>query len=160
MFYAGKRVTDGVLGFFLSPDGIEPCVELTEEQHRALFDGQASGKRICWQPDGTPYLDDPPPPTLEQITAQYTDAVQARLDAFASTRGYDGILAAGSYVTSTNQQYRAEAEYCISARDLTWAAFFDLLAAVEAGERDTPTLDELLAELPELAWPTPEGDLQ
>jgi len=33
-------------------------------------------------------------------------------------------------------------------------------AEVEAGERAMPTLDELLAELLELVWPTPEGDLQ
>jgi len=42
----------------------------------------------------------PPPPTAEQIVAQYTAAIQKRLDDFARTRDYDGILSAASYATS------------------------------------------------------------
>ena len=95
----------------------------------------------------------PPPPTPEQIQKQFTDAIQARLDAFARTKNYDGILSAASYATSTNPQFRAEGQYAVEARDATWAAAYAILGAVLAGERPMPTLDEVMAELPELAWP-------
>ena len=89
----------------------------------------------------------------EKIIAEFTARVQARLDTFAKTRGYDGILSACSYATSTNPRFAAEGQYCVEARDATWAKCYEVLAAVEAGSRPMPTLDELLAELPVLTWP-------
>jgi hypothetical protein len=58
--FTGKRLSDGVYGFFLTVDGIDPCVEISDEEHKNLFEGQANGKQIYWHDDGTPYLDDPP----------------------------------------------------------------------------------------------------
>ena len=95
----------------------------------------------------------PPPPTPEQIVAQYTAAVQKHLDDFARTRGYDGILSAATYATSTVPKFKAEGQYAVEARDATWAKCYEVLAAVEAGSRPMSTLDELLAELPVLEWP-------
>lgn len=94
-----------------------------------------------------------PPPAPEQIIAQYTAAVQKHLDDFARTRGYDGILSAATYATSTVPKFKAEGQYAVEARDATWAKCYEVLAAVEAGSRPMPTLDELLAELPVLTWP-------
>lgn len=91
--------------------------------------------------------------TPAEILSAYTAAVQARLDDFARTRGYDGILSACSYATSTNAKFAAEGRYCIEARDNTWAACYATMADVESGKRSMPTLDEILAELPKLAWP-------
>jgi hypothetical protein len=93
------------------------------------------------------------PPTAEQIIAQYTAAVQKHLDDFARTRGYDGILSAATYATSTVPKFKAEGQYAVEARDATWAKCYEVLAAVEAGSRPMPTLGELLAELPVLTWP-------
>ena len=83
----------------------------------------------------------------------FTDAIQARLDAFAQTRNYDGILSAATYATSTVPQFRAEGQYAVEARDATWAAGYAILGAVLAGERPMPTLEEVMAELPPLEWP-------
>ena len=44
-------------------------------------------------------------------------------------------------------------QYAVEARDATWAKCYEILALVESGSRQIPTLDELLAELPVLAWP-------
>lgn len=74
---------------------------LTEAELQALFD---------------------PPPTEEQIIAAFTAAIQERLDAFAQTRAYDGILSACSYVASSVPKFAAEGAYCVAARDATWAA--------------------------------------
>lgn len=94
-----------------------------------------------------------PVPTPEQLQADYTARIQQRLDAFARTRGYDGILSAASYVTSTNAQFAKEGQYCVGARDATWAKGYEVMAAVQAGTRPMPTWAELEAELPALAWP-------
>ena len=89
----------------------------------------------------------------EKIIAQYTAAVQKHLDDFARTRGYDGILSACTYATSTNPRFAAEGQYAVEARDATWTKFYEVLAAVEAGSRPMPTMEELIAELPVLEWP-------
>lgn len=129
------------------------AVEITAEEHQAIIDGQSQGKLIQVDASGHPILVDPPPPTSEQIIAQYTDGVQQHLDNFARTRNYDGILSAATYVTSTVPKFKAEGQYAVEARDATWAKCYEILAAVEAGTRPMPTLDELLAELPALVWP-------
>jgi hypothetical protein len=87
------------------------------------------------------------------ITDQFTAKFQARLDAFARTRGYDGILSACTYATSANPKFAAEGQYCVQARDATWATCYEILNAVQSGARPTPTWEELEAELPALQWP-------
>lgn len=95
----------------------------------------------------------PPPPTQEQIIAQYASAVQQRLDDFAKTRGYDGILSAATYATSLIAKFAAEGQCAVAARDATWAKCGQILAEVQAGTRPLPTLVELVSELPLLEWP-------
>lgn len=94
-----------------------------------------------------------PPPDINEIVATYTIAIQKHLDSFAQTRSYDGILSAATYATSQVPKFKAEGQYAVEARDTTWAKCYEILAAVEAGSRPMPTLDELLAELPVLTWP-------
>ena len=86
------------------------------------------------------------------IQAEFTQAIQERLDSFAQTRGYDGIMSAASYATSTDPIFRAEGEQAVALRDATWRACYSLLADVLAGNRETPTLEEVVAELPALTW--------
>lgn len=45
-------------------------VEITDEQHAALMDGQAAGKMIAADADGNPVLVDQPAPTAEQLLKQ------------------------------------------------------------------------------------------
>ena len=86
------------------------------------------------------------------MQAEFTNAIQQRLDAFAQTRGYDGIMSACSYFGSANPRFKAEADTAIALRDATWEQCYAILDAVLAGERDVPTLDEIVAELPVLTW--------
>ena len=87
-----------------------------------------------------------------ELKQQFTDAVQQRLDAFAQTRGYDGIMSAASYYGSSNPKFKAEADRAIQLRDNTWAICYTILDDVLAGKRPIPTLDEIFVELPELTW--------
>jgi hypothetical protein len=104
-----------------------------------------------------PVVEDTPDPTPEEELAAlqkaFTDAIQARLDSFAQTRGYDGIVSACTYATDPHPVFAAEGQYAVEARSATWAAAYAILGAVLAGERPMPTLDEVFTELPRLAWP-------
>ena len=83
-----------------------------------------------------------------------TDAVQKRLDDFAATRNYMGILSACTYATSTVPTFAAEGQYCVGARDATWAKCYEILAGVEAGTTPMPSgFADIEPELPVLQWP-------
>ena len=129
------------------------AVEITDEEHAALIEGQASGKIITADENGYPILSDPPPPTTEQVIASYTAAVQQHLDDTAKQRGYDGILSACTYATSTNAKFSAEGQAAVAWRDAVWATCYATLAAVESGAAVMPTIDELMAVLPAIIWP-------
>lgn len=94
-----------------------------------------------------------PAPTQAEILATYTAAIQVHLDDFAKSRGYDGILSACTYASSTVPKFASEGQCCVNARDNTWAASYTILADVESATRTMPTIAEMLAELPLLAWP-------
>lgn len=86
----------------------------------------------------------------ESITA----ATQERLDTFARTRNYDGILSACTYASSTILKFQIEGQYCVEARDATWAKLYQIMAEVEAGTRPMPSgYANIEDELPELVWP-------
>ncbi len=82
------------------------------------------------------------------------DATQVRLDTFAKTRNYDGILSACTYATSAVLKFKTEGQYCVNQRDATWAKLYQMLAEVQAGTRPMPTgYTDIEAELPVLVWP-------
>lgn len=99
--------------------------------------------------------------TAEELEAQVqalqnsiVDATQLRLDTFAQTRNYSGILSASTYATSNVARFQAEGEYCVNQRDATWAKLYQILAEVQAGTRPMPTgYADIEAELPVLVWP-------
>ncbi|MFN4328292.1 MAG: hypothetical protein ACK4FF_05395 [Limnobacter sp.] len=130
------------------------AVEITTEEHSALLAAQSEGKVIKWDSKKKkPVAVDPPPPTREQVVQTYKAHIQHRLDDFCRTREYDGVLSCCTYVTSKVTKFRTEALYMLEKRDETWDIGTQILADVEAGTRPIPTLEELDAELPALAWP-------
>lgn len=96
----------------------------------------------------------PPQPTQQEIADQFVAAIQERLDNFARTRNYDGILSACTYATSTVAKFKSEGQACVNLRDATWAAAYELLGKVQAGQRQMPSsLADIEADLPALEWP-------
>lgn len=82
------------------------------------------------------------------------DGAQRRLDNFAQTRNYSGMLSLCTYATSTNAKFQAEGQYGVEVRDATWAKLYEILAEVEAGTRPVPSgYSDIEAELPALQWP-------
>lgn len=96
----------------------------------------------------------PPQPTQDELRARFSLAIQARLDAWARTRNYDGVLSATTYATSTVPKFQAEGQRAVELRDQTWAAAYAILADVLAGTRPMPaSLVDIEADLPVLEWP-------
>lgn len=90
----------------------------------------------------------------DDIHSVVVAATQKRLDDFARTRNYDGILSLCTYATSTNPTFAKEGQYGVNMRDATWAKLYEMLAEVEAGIRPVPTgYVDIEAELPVLGWP-------
>lgn len=88
----------------------------------------------------------------EYAVRELTSAVQTLLDTTASTRGYDGILSACTYATSTNPVFAAEAQACVEWRDACWTHCYQVMNNVQTGLRAIPTVAELLSELPAISW--------
>lgn len=88
------------------------------------------------------------------VKAAIANEAQRRLDAFARTRGYDGILAACTYATSAIPQWAAEGQACVNLRDAMWGALYTIMSEVQAGTRDIPvSIADIEADLPTLQWP-------
>lgn len=80
-------------------------------------------------------------------------AIQAHVDATARARNYgDGALLA-SYAVSTVAIWSAEAAAFVAWRDAVWLYAYAQLDLALGGERQIPTIAELLAELPAISWP-------
>lgn len=89
-----------------------------------------------------------------KVIAEIVKKVQKRLDDFARTRAYDGILSACTYATSTVTKFQTEGQYCVNARDATWSKCYEILAEVENNIRPPVyTYEEIESELPVLQWP-------
>jgi hypothetical protein len=89
-----------------------------------------------------------------EVKNEIIDATQKRLDDFAQTRNYDGILSACTYATSAVPKFATEGQYCVEVRDTTWAALYDILGKVQAGTRPQPSgYSDIESDLPVLTWP-------
>lgn len=110
-----------------------------------------------WTPDPTKII------TAEQKAAAqkaaalagYKTAFDAHLDAIAQERQYDNRLTIVAYLSSTNPAWAAEAEAFIGWRDACLGKMFELLAAVEAGEIQPPTIEEFIGAMPAISWLEP-----
>lgn len=98
-------------------------------------------------------LDDAPAPAPQQVIEQFRVAIQAHVDATAQSRRYDNGVSLASYVNSTVPQWAAEATAFVAWRDAVWAYSYAELDKVLNEEREQPTVEDFLAELPAISWP-------
>lgn len=125
--------------------------QATEAAVQAEIDAKATQTNGVFVPSEDTFE---PLSPAEKLKAQIVEATQARLDDFARTRNYDGILSACTYADSTVPTFQAEGQYCVSARDQTWATLYQIMAEVEAGTRPMPSgYADIEGDLPVLTWP-------
>jgi len=91
-----------------------------------------------------------------ETSRAYQDRVQGMLDAAAQTSGYDNITTACSYAGAPNP-FQEEGQSFLAWRGAVWQHCYTALAAVQAGQRELMTIEELLAELPVREIPTTEA---
>lgn len=92
----------------------------------------------------------PPAPTLTDVAANLTVAVEAWLDATAHGNGYASLERCVSFLNSSIKQWADDAAAALAWRDAVWVAAFqwqqDALANPPAV---MPTADEVIAGLPQ-----------
>lgn len=96
----------------------------------------------------------PPAPDTAAITKLYEQAVQAKLDGAAIAARYDSIATAVSYAEEPAvPKFQNDGIAFRAWRSLVWAYAYQQLALVLAGEREQPTIEAFLLELPVLELP-------
>jgi len=137
----------------LEPDEfLVPAFATTAEPPETVPEGAyARWNGAVWQVFVPPPPLEPelPTPTPEEIQAALTAAVQAHLDGYASSWGYDGMWSAVTYADEPAvPQFAAEGAALRAWRSNVWAACHEVLAEVQAETRPVPTEEALLADLP------------
>ena len=87
-----------------------------------------------------------------KIKATLLKAVDDYMDRTVQERGYDNIAKCVTYEGDIDPIFNAEGTAAKQWRSKVYRKCYDILAEVEAGLRDVPTVEELIAELPEIEW--------
>lgn len=141
-------------GFF--PDDAEnlpeDVVDIPNEYHTELFNGQATGKRIVINEDGYPVLAEIAEPTEAELIIRYEFLLDKHLDSVAHQYRYDDrksfALRAG-YPGPYQTEGIAFAQWMDECNVLA----FDTLTQVQGGLIPMPTEAEFIDSLPEFAFP-------
>jgi hypothetical protein len=83
----------------------------------------------------------------------YQRAIQAMVDETARGQLFNDGVTMASYVSSTVEPWAAQAQAFVAWRDNVWQYAYSELSKVQAGEREQPTIEAFLLELPEIVWP-------
>lgn len=95
-----------------------------------------------------------PAKTAPQIE-DYQRAIQVAVDEAARSKQFNDGVTLASYTSSTVEPWAAQALAFVAWRDNVWQYSYSELSKVQAGEREQPTVEAFLLELPEITWPTP-----
>lgn len=95
-------------------------VVLTPAEHMALMDGQGAGKVITFHKGAKPTLEDPPPPTDEELAARVRQKRDALIDGIEwRIQRYQQQSALGVETTDSTESYAAILAYMQALRDIT-----------------------------------------
>lgn len=92
----------------------------------------------------------PPPPTL----SDFQTAIQAHVDQVAQSKQYNDAVTLASYDTENqpNPVWKAEASSFVVWRSSVWEYVNAQLLLFEQNQREIPTIEEFLEELPIIEW--------
>ncbi|MFT3732983.1 MAG: hypothetical protein QM780_16445 [Hyphomicrobium sp.] len=107
-----------------------------------------------WTPEAVAVVREAALASLPVLTeADYSRAIQGVIDTMAQSHNYADGVSLASYKDSTVPNWAAEASAFIAWRDAVWSYVYSQLAAVQAQERNQPTVSGLIGELPAITWP-------
>ena len=145
------RFSPSTLGFyplFVSYSSLpDDVIEVPDELWRALM-----GKSIEIGIDGLPQEKSPAP--IDPVNT-LTAALQGAMDEEARMYGYDDIKTAITYRGDPNPVFAAQAEAFFVKRSAVWTQAYALLAQVEQGLAQFPTVEEAIAMMPVLQIDVP-----
>ena len=84
------------------------------------------------------------------LQTEYELPIEDLMDKKAQEKRYKNADRLMVYTSSTNRQWKAEADEFVQWRDDMFAYCYQVLNDIAAGNRDVPTVQELLSELPEI----------
>lgn len=84
---------------------------------------------------------------------EYAEAIQKHIDTTAQSKDYENGVSLVSYNDSTNTKWASEAQTFIVWRDSVWAYAYNLMEQVKQGLAVQPTIEQLIAQLPQIVWP-------
>lgn len=83
----------------------------------------------------------------------FTTFVQNYMDSKVKERNYDSVhTCIGTYIDSPVKKFADEAKAVKDWVSYVWEKCYSIIDEVKAGERDLPTEESLIEELPELVW--------
>ena len=116
----GFYLPDSVIDESTGEIQLKDYVTLTSQEHIALMDGQCEGKRIVFHKGEKPTLEDPEPPTEEQLAKEVRrkrnnliEEVEWRI------QRYQQQSELGSKTTDSEETYKALLLYVQELRDIT-----------------------------------------
>lgn len=89
----------------------------------------------------------------ENRVKEYSRALQNYIDNVAREKNYENGFTCATYVNSTNEIWKQEAQTFILWRDLCWEYALDIYEQVENGLIQPPALEDFIANLPLIDWP-------
>jgi hypothetical protein len=168
--YAFNARTRVYLGPLELDDGDLSPLESTEDAPIYLIPGNCleseppvppEGMRVVakngeWAMEEVPALPEEPPtpePTLAERAKVLLAGVDAHLDAAAQAKGYDNRNTFYMRAAVPGSPFYAEGLAFARWMDQVYAACYQLMAAVQAGDIEEPTLEQLIGMLPVLQLP-------
>lgn len=88
---------------------------------------------------------------------EYHDAIQSMIDETARSKDFRDGAALASYFNSTVEPWADQAKAFVAWRDNVWQYVYPELSKVQAEERERPTIEDFLSELPRMIWPKPRS---
>ena len=94
------------------------------------------------------------PPVIPQTVDDFIAAIKSHFDSVAQEKQFDGEVSIATYVTSLNEEWKAQADTFILWRDAVWKYAYQEFAKFQSGQRPMPSITDFIAELPVIQWPS------
>jgi hypothetical protein len=98
---------------------------------------------------------------VQDLRGVFVNAAQAHMDSVVSARRVFGdpdgklaLLSCCTYATSSHPMYGPDGRAAVQWRDDVWQRCEEIYTEVVAGRMSIPTIDEFVAMLPPMVWPS------